>query len=368
MKRSSERGQVLTQNVVLAGILVTVTIAILSVIFLPVRLSFIDIATCIISDVCKDGRDGPTPLVPNRPKCAPTTRDRTVCERIAGTSECGGLCKPWKPSRSGCVTVSWNGWLPKVEYSACYQNDRARAARHACCVCGLEDECDGSTTTTKNDKVLCINNDTAGAVLDIEETRALVLDNNRLIAGQPPEITENDSVKSTRKGILDALSMHGPPNRIELVAHSEGSVVLAHALWELANEGKLTPEDLGRLEVVVAGPAEWRFPKGVSVTAYAAYNKWVPVADPVPWLTEVLKSEVDRNRVETLRLEWIGVDNGCFECHKFLSNYIDEVAYRPHDDSGPVFSVLINGIRNTFDEWNGDGGVCEQYAKKRYGG
>ncbi|MCX6538150.1 MAG: hypothetical protein NT151_04345 [Acidobacteria bacterium] len=402
MKRSSERGQVTTQFVVLTGILVTVTIAVLAVVFLPVRLSFINIATCIISDVCKEGNEtapeGHSVSVDSR------TGDIYACEVRKGSGE---KCSFWDslclrgPEKFIQSSVAYTpriacGLLGYVVGSAASssmggvlalpgfaegaalcgvntQDWKAKQKRVWCCCCNMQNECDGTTTYKGN--VICVLNDSDGFAADIDETLNVIDDISGMIKGNRPGITENDSINSMKKQILLAVSTHGAGERIELIGHSEGAAILSNAIWQLVWEQKtngtgLTPEDLARLDVVILGPAEWRFPRDTEVTLYENSNENALRSDPVPKLSDKYRelklagysnqmSEVHPGTVQP----WPCTLFDCHDAQHYLENRATEVV---KEDGGckPGVTIMVNGIRTEDESQQGN---CDYYQTTRYG-
>jgi hypothetical protein len=386
MKPRGAGGQAANEYLMIAGLITAMSLIVLGYTYSPLRFGLVRAAACILGDVCAAAPSGgggvtPLPLAPGGgtpvpgggplPWVDPTVRLCLKRPPPPGCSETGGYFD------EGLCILKGNG----------YQNCKALRKRMNC-ECGNCDECDGSVTFPIGDQIACVHNDTDQA-FDLPEALEMIDDVTRMRFGKEPKIKENDAINQMKKQISDALKGVPDGRPIELIAHSQGALVLSNALWQLKREGKLSAADWERLDVVVMGPAESRFPPDLEqVTWYVSDGDAVPglsglgqdISNSESKLGEALGMGSEE-AIATQRRIRLGPDNGypdipLSDCTGVVSCHSSERYLKFHSDVSkhdgadkPGRTIMVNGILTTFEEWNLGGPThgCELYARERYG-
>jgi len=431
MRWRRQDGQIATENTVVAGIVVTATVALLAMATPCVQTKIALVATCVVSDTCIEldapcslwlggggggggtdssdgsgGSGGGGGVGGGGEEVQACMPGQVACERYEGETCDPGSWACWSLAqwfddaaravvevgpRALCGTIGWEiAGIPGAAFGAANcsfntQNWKAEAKRERCCLCQQAEECDGTVAQVGN--VRCVLNDSDGMPSDLAESVAMIDDVTRMMNGEPYKIAKNDAVISMKEEILSALQGHaGPDDRIELIAHSQGAAVLSNAVWQLRQDGLLSDEDLARLDIVIMGPAEYRFPIGANVTMYDnVAARQFSVGDPINDAADLyrqmrLTGDGDGlvASVSSRPVSW-SCGLNVVGCHD-MQNYLQAHALSEKNGEKPVTSIVVNGINTERDDQlsaeqvaAGDGGwkyqgSCKCYDAARYEG
>jgi hypothetical protein len=398
MRVRGQRGQTTSEYLMIAGLITAMALLVLGWTYSPFRASLQAAAECVLGDVCgtgtpSGGGGASMPRLPGGgapggspgggplPWVDPTIR---LCLKRPLPTD----CSPTRADAEEAACIAYGLWHFRDDY----QNCKAIRKRQEC-ACGNCDECDGSVTFPGNG-IVCVHNDTDPSSLlgkDLDESGEMIHDVTRMIDNKDPLITENDSIKQMKSQIVKALRETGVAEPIELIGFSQGSAVLASALWQLRRDGGIPSSDWSRLHVVVMGAAEQRFPPELStIDSYTSKDDHVAWGGEKQW-------ELNSGDVATPLPISVGEDNmlgldvepctltgapafvagKCHDSIRYLKFHAARMK-KMHSsrDPLPARTIIVNGIGTEFEGWNAPRldengqwiqGGCQAYADARFG-
>lgn len=424
-RRNPERGQTTTEFAMMGG-LILVGLLMLSGAYGDVRGVLRSTVECVVSDVCRqggtpmrippppplfpargggsagDGRPvtslfpiGDSPVVSVTPNvCGAAFTDIEACGYDAWDErfcDAGALAPHSEDLEDVFVDPGGYAWDvigpqasdPTKNAFARLQNCKALRKRSDC-LCGECDQCDGLVVPT-SDKVQCVYNDTDSLVADVAESAAMIRDISRMVDGGAPIIDENDAIRQMKNQITAALATGNPSQRIELIGFSQGSIILSSALWQLNYEARSqgTTIDWGRLNVVVFGAAEHRFPPGLNtIDSYINVGD-TDSDDALPLLSDPIglggfanSTFTDAGKIADPLLYTFRRDCktlGCHQAEVYVGEYanrqwrtvdpLNPDAKRQLKTAEPQITIMVNGVNTQQEDWNR---ACQEMASQRY--
>ncbi len=295
----SARGQAAVEYLMLLGMMTAVGIGLLAILVLPVRRSMQHTVQCVISDECSGfswlGAMASAATYPLRAASvqavswvrASDWREHTVDTVVVTAYRAAravGLLDDFKAANRDLHQYD----LPQLNAVECASGvtsrcdgeivfSEARAGSTASLIMvngintdphGWRDECARESAAVANRDVTCVYNATNGIITDLSESAALL---DAVRRGESPSFSGNLAVQQLKKQISGRLA--GTGGEVRLVGHSEGAVLLAVALWQMRAAGAIREEDWRRIDVVVLGGAERRFPPELgSISSLALVN------------------------------------------------------------------------------------------------